>query len=262
MQPVTIGTSRSRTASKTSAFTLIELLVVVSIVALLIALLLPALGQAREAALQVQCLANLKQFGTGFTLYAEDWEVFPAPTISGGLPVPYITPTSTVQLLSDEYGLAAGGAYLARPTPDPITLEDTVWHCPATTFGRGHTNQNHFRQDNYILQTHMEGATGYFGSNSPVRPDDRRGPMMADQTLQNLTRSDFQSNHFTSYTLDNPPQLPHILELGMDPKSYNQLYSDGSAVTYAIEELLAKDSTGWPVSKMYWANLETWYWVE
>jgi len=127
-------------ALRTSGFTLIELLVVIAIVALLISLLLPAFSQAREAAQQVHCLANLKQFGVGFTMYAEDIGVYPGPTISppgDGLPIPYITPTPTVELLSNDYGLTAGGAYLARPTPDPITLEGTVWYCPATTFGRG-----------------------------------------------------------------------------------------------------------------------------
>src|SRR5215211_2252452 len=61
------------------AFTLIELLVVIAIIAILAAILFPVFARARESARRSTCLSNLKQLGTAFQMYTQDFdEVYPS----------------------------------------------------------------------------------------------------------------------------------------------------------------------------------------
>ena len=57
-----------------SGFTLIELLVVIAIIAILAAILFPVFAQAREKARAASCLSNLKQIGTGWMMYVQDYD--------------------------------------------------------------------------------------------------------------------------------------------------------------------------------------------
>jgi prepilin-type N-terminal cleavage/methylation domain-containing protein/prepilin-type processing-associated H-X9-DG protein len=65
------------------AFTLIELLVVIAIIAVLMAMLMPALGSAREMALQASCSSNENQAGKALAMYLGDNnDIFPFDLVS------------------------------------------------------------------------------------------------------------------------------------------------------------------------------------
>src|SRR3954464_1134077 len=71
--------------SRKLGFTLIELLVVIAIIAILAAILFPVFAQARAKARGMSCLSNVKQVGTAFHMYVQDYdETCPAMWGSSG----------------------------------------------------------------------------------------------------------------------------------------------------------------------------------
>ena len=57
---------------KKKTFSLVELLITIAIIAILAALLMPALRKAKDKAMDLFCISNLKQFGVAFAVYRGD----------------------------------------------------------------------------------------------------------------------------------------------------------------------------------------------
>ena len=131
------------------AFTLVELLVVVAIIALLLSILLPALGKAKEIAVEVACASNMKAQGLANSMYATDnkgWFV-PEKLYQGASYGKMPTPNpwndskwpSFADILTD----------YTTPPPSPFDWESekTIWNCPgdrdqvnlAACYGRNNT---------------------------------------------------------------------------------------------------------------------------
>ena len=102
------------------AFTLIELLVVIAIIAILAAILFPVFAQAREAARKTQCLSNVRQLGTAYMMYLQDFdETFP----------PHVTERTAAAGTPDTAAARAPYSYQTKLTP---YIKNTgIFKCPS-----------------------------------------------------------------------------------------------------------------------------------
>ena len=113
---------------KRKYFSLIELLVVIAIITILAGLLLPALNQAKQTALSISCLSNVRQFVFLCTSYSNEHQDYLIPLTTQG---------DTVMTFWFQYLLKNGlipksswGNYTSSGHPDRTDHPRGIFRCP------------------------------------------------------------------------------------------------------------------------------------
>jgi prepilin-type N-terminal cleavage/methylation domain-containing protein len=124
-----------------NGFTLIELLVVVAIISILAALTLAGLSRARQAAMRIECMNKLRQWGVGTQYHADDHnDKLPYEAVYPGINTWEMT---TFSVCGDVWynsapkalGLTPAGTYSRTPSSQrAFYSRSSFFRCPAARF--------------------------------------------------------------------------------------------------------------------------------
>ncbi len=222
------------------AFTLLELLVVMGIVSLLVALLLPALGRAKQAAIDAKCLAGERQIATASVAFAVDHR---GRFVSAKLNAPDMA-VQTCLWIADYDRFATYG------------MNDAAWQCPSRNF-------TPFREPGFLDQ--VSHGYQYFGGipmwrslagvvpgRSPIGLDDATSgrALVADATLRIDSvwggGSALRFGGIPAHGAQDADGTPGT------PRGGNHLFADGSGKWVPFADMLPLHSWNPVTREAYW----------